>query len=82
MSAVLQLAFSAAAGTQLLREYEQGTLELLTFANCIYWLVRAKRELPEELRLFAFRRYMPQERLTRQARRSLPPSPADGIMVA
>lgn len=36
----------------------------LAFANCIYWLRRAKRELPQELRLFAFRRYTAQERLT------------------
>ena len=39
-------------------------LFLLAFGNCIYWLLRAKRELPGELRLFAFRRYTPRERLT------------------
>ena len=37
---------------------------LLAFGNCIYWLLRAKRELPHELRLFAFRRYTAEERLT------------------
>ena len=37
---------------------------LLAFANCIYWLRRAQRELPEQLRSFAFRRYTPQERMT------------------
>ena len=37
---------------------------VLAFTNCIYWLRRAKRELPGELRLFAFRRYSPQEALT------------------
>ena len=37
---------------------------VLAFASCIYWLRRAKRELPAQLRLFAFRRYTPQERLT------------------
>ena len=36
----------------------------IAFANCFYWLRRAKRELPEQLRLFAFRRYAPQEPLT------------------
>jgi ABC-type transport system involved in multi-copper enzyme maturation permease subunit len=36
----------------------------IAFTNCIYWLRRAKRELPRELRLFAFRRYTPHERLT------------------
>jgi hypothetical protein len=33
-------------------------LFVIAFANCIYWLLRAKRELPDQLRLFAFRRFM------------------------
>ena len=37
---------------------------VLAFSNCLYWLRRAQRELPRELRLFAFRRYTPHERLT------------------
>jgi hypothetical protein len=40
------------------------SLFLLAFANCIYWLRRAKRELPHELRLFAFRRYSAREPVT------------------
>jgi len=36
----------------------------LAFANSVYWLRRAKRELPHELRLFAFRRYTPREPVT------------------
>jgi ABC-type Na+ efflux pump permease subunit len=36
----------------------------LAFSNTIYWLRRARRELPERLRVFAFRRYMPVERHT------------------
>ena len=39
-------------------------LFLLAFGNCFYWLRLSKRELPGELRLFAFRRYTPSERLT------------------
>ncbi|HKQ37578.1 MAG TPA: ABC transporter permease [Verrucomicrobiae bacterium] len=39
-------------------------LFLLGFGNCLYWLRRAKRELPGKLRLFAFRRYTPQDRQT------------------
>jgi hypothetical protein len=39
-------------------------LFVLAFANCIYWLLRAKRELPQELRLFAFRRYTAREPVT------------------
>lgn len=37
---------------------------VLAFANCIYWLLRAKRELPRGLRRFAFRRYSSEERPT------------------
>ena len=37
---------------------------ILAFANTIYWLRRAKRELPQELRVFAFRRYTPREPVT------------------
>jgi ABC-type Na+ efflux pump permease subunit len=37
---------------------------ILAVANCIYWLRCAKRELPQQLRLFAFRRYTPGESLT------------------
>ena len=36
----------------------------LGFGNCIYWLRRAKRELPNRLRVFAFRRYTTSERPT------------------
>jgi ABC-type Na+ efflux pump permease subunit len=36
----------------------------IAFVNSILWLRHAKRQLPEQLRLFAFRRYAPQEPLT------------------
>ena len=39
-------------------------LFILAFGNCIWWLRHAKRELPEQLRLFAFRRYAQPERQT------------------
>lgn len=37
---------------------------VLAFVNCIYWLRRARRELPQELHLFAFQRYTPREPIT------------------
>ena len=39
-------------------------LLILAFGNSVYWLRRAKREVPQELRLFAFRRYTPHEPTT------------------
>jgi hypothetical protein len=39
-------------------------LFILAFGNCIYWLRRAKRELPERLRIFAYRRYSEPEQQT------------------
>jgi hypothetical protein len=39
-------------------------LILLVLGNTVFWLRRAKRELPEKLRLFAFRRYTPMDRPT------------------
>jgi ABC-type transport system involved in multi-copper enzyme maturation permease subunit len=45
-------------------EFVMPLLFALAFASSIYWLRRAKRELPAQLRLFAFRRYTPQERVT------------------
>lgn len=39
-------------------------LLVLVVGNSAYWLRRAKRELPDRLRVFAFRRYSPDERKT------------------
>jgi hypothetical protein len=39
-------------------------LFVLAFGNSIYWLRRAKRELPQALRLFAFQRYTLHEPVT------------------
>jgi ABC-type Na+ efflux pump permease subunit len=39
-------------------------LFILAFANSIYWLLRARRELPQALRLFAFQRYTLHEPVT------------------
>lgn len=51
---------SFSAGPELVLPF----LFLLAFGNCFFWLRRAKRELPERLRVFAFRRYTPTEHQT------------------